>query len=341
MHKNIPLTSAYADVHLASPSTLATSALARSPQEVVASISKIPGMDAWKNTKLHQVQTPHDAETYKAQFNRNKSRITMLFHCCSTRHMLTGLEYDTEHNIGLIETISTINTLVDNNYKIIGVLSLQPRNEIVKFDHVSRYVSATKMGVGFGLKIQFRFRVASRSFSMKPIITYSLGVKDRGAKHYRAALPPSRDLQSVLEAAEREIKKRESNDLSMLPKPCAFIDENYKIDYFWVDGKKMQRVARTNSLRTAIVVGIASLHSDETFTLNVQDPKNKNVWFIIMAVSYEGYQHKLAVNDNGWYKLAGKKYLHIALDPRVKLQLVTGDKKLIRQAINNWLKSSI
>jgi len=119
----------------------------------------------------------------------------------------------------------------------------------------------------------------------------------------------------------------------MLPKPHTFVDENY------IETGELRRVMRTNSIQTAMVVGVASLRDDGTFTFDVQNPKNKNVWFIVTVITYEGRRHELAVNGDGFYELAAGNRLRIALNPYCsdrswnRLRLTTLDKQLIQRAI--------
>jgi hypothetical protein len=335
--------------------------LNRTPEKITDMIKAVPGMEQWTHKKLCHIpygddETPvhgldgkpdYNHKKYKIQFNRNKSRVTFLF--ISTRLADKCYGDLVKNNIRLV---AILNKLVDAGFKTAVTVYLALHKDPV-FDSNGRRVwhandapgqmvfrgpRNTKLGsaIQSGVKIEI---LVNCDDDGKVSERYLIQVQGIGVKQYRKLVGQpdwNCNLDSALKIAGEEVKQRLAT--GGLPAPHAYEPEDITLHN--------DSAERANSLAKARVLRVVYLHPSGKFSDKIADPSKTDLWFVLRVSayitsgsnSYNNYrEYRVAVNDTGWYEVAGEIHLRIKGEDAYKCSKLTRlDKVLINAAIGQF-----
>ena len=304
---------------------------AREPVQIEATVRESWVNGAWVGGGLR-------ANCYKVQFNREGGHRLFLYFCC----LGTGRpQFNTEYNDAFM---NNINTLAFLGYKTHAKMTLEqgrpgygrePSGPIFVQHSRNNMVNGVKDGV----KVSFRLRNGSATF----MTDFEVRAKPRAAKHYTLVDSPyCESLTEAVKIADGEISHKKNIDYTKLPAPAQFDAKDFIDHEMSYDPRTQRRCAvmkgtlRNNILRTATVLDAGALHQDGSFSFDVNNPANENVWFVLNTWDYEARSHTIAFNDIGWYELSGRKYFKIMFRG-CSLKLSPHDKELLTLAIKTWM----
>ena len=326
--------------------------LNRTPEKIVDMIKAVPGMEQWTHKKLCYIPPDegHPSENfrkYKIQFNRGKSRATFLF--ISTR-LIDKCHGDLVENN--IRFVAILNELIDAGFKTTVTVNLALHKDHV-FDSNGRRVWHADNAPG-----QMVFRgprnstIGSAIQSGVKIVLiincnddgsvgerYSIHVQGIGVKQYRKLVDQphwNASLDSALEIAGKEVKQRL---IGGLPAPHVYDLEDIELH--------SDSAERRLALAKARVLRVVYLHPSGRFSDKIADPSKTDLWFILRVSAYitsggsNSYnnfrEYMVAVNDTGWYEVAGDIHLRIKGEDAYKCSELTRlDKVLLNAAIKQF-----
>lgn len=130
-----------------------------------------------------------------------------------------------------------------------------------------------------------------------------------------------------------------------LPEPLTFSDEAFcpSTANNWnpIDiPLELRWYERRDWIMSAVVLAIASLDNQGKFHILPCDPTCNDVWFIVAIRSYLLDSHVIAVRDNTYYLVSGKKYLRINMIGQLR-QLGVWDREFIERIITKYCDKMI